>query len=86
MMIGDMRWFSKYVDVINLKLCTRVPPRNVKILDVKILHFLLPSVEISKTVQKSTKVTTLIAILMGVTLTMGLVVPKEAMHDWIAPQ
>ena len=67
MMVGDMRWFSKFVsEVMNSKLHTTLPPpiRSQEKWKFCIWHCPM-FVESNRTVPNSTKMTIFIAILLG---------------------
>ena len=73
-MVGDMRWFSKFVsEVMNLKLHTTLPPPIRSQEKWKFCIWDCPMfVESNRTVPNSTKMTIFIAILLGAYSSNGI--------------
>ena len=74
MMVGDMRWFNKFVsEVMNSKLHTTLPPPIRSHEKWKFCIWHCPMfVESSRTVPNSTKMTIFIAILLGAYSSNGI--------------
>ena len=75
MMVGDMRWFSKFVsEVMNLKLHTTLPPsiRSQEKWKFCIWHCPIIVESNNRTVPNSTKMTIFITILLGAYSSNGI--------------